>query len=203
MSASDHPAGGQAAAPLTEERLRSVLKETGAWLQGHFLLTTGLHSPEFFLLARLFEQPPLASAVGEALAEKLIAYRAEAVAGPALGGIILAHEVARALGVRSLFAEKDHDGMRFKRGFRLEPGQRVVVVEDAVTTGQSAARVVAAVQAAGAEPVAVAAVVDRSGGKAPFPVPFVSLLTLTVPNYRPEECPLCAAGVPLQSPKGR
>ncbi|HEY8449626.1 MAG TPA: orotate phosphoribosyltransferase [Bacillota bacterium] len=187
---------------MTEQELRDLLERTGAWLRGHFRLTTGLHSPEFFLLARLFQYPELAERCGRALADRLGDLQVTAVVGPAMGGVLLAHEVARALGVRALFAEREADGsMRLRRGFELSAGEPVLVVEDAVTTGGSAQSAAAAARAAGGEPVAVAAVIDRSGGRADFGVPFYALLRVEVPVYRPEACPLCHQGIPLSEPK--
>lgn len=200
--------------------IAGLLEQTGAHRIGHFRLTTGLHSDEFFLLARAFQYPAVLEHLGAALAARLRAVlppevasghprRAAgpgtahgAVVGPAMGGVLLAHAVARALGARSLFAEKEADGsMRLKRGFRLAPGEPVVVVEDVVTTGGSVRKTMAAVAAAGGRVVAVGAVVDRSGGRVAFGVPMVALLTRSAAVFRPEECPLCARGVPLVAPK--
>lgn len=173
-------------------------------MEGHFLLTTGRHSPEFYLLARLFQYPEWAEKCGRALAARFQDMQVTAVVGPALGGVLLAHETARALGVRSAFAEKGRDGsdeMLLRRGFALAPGERVLVVEDAVTSGGSARRAMEAVRKAGGVPVAVGAVVDRSGGTVDFGVPFQALLTTRVPDYDPADCPLCRQGIPLTSPK--
>lgn len=181
-----------------------MLQETGAWMKGHFELTTGRHSPEFFLLAKLMQYPDRAAWCGERLAEYFREFGITAVVGPAMGGIILAHEVARALSARALFAERGrdgHDSMKLRRGFTLADGERVLVVEDAVTTGGSAQQAIAAVRAAGGQPVAVGAVVDRSGGEVDFGLPFKSLLTLKIPDYSPADCPLCAQGIPLSRPK--
>lgn len=199
---------------LDAREVAGLLERTGAHRYGHFRLTTGLHSDEFFLLARAFQYPEVLERLGAALAARLRrvlpagtsgpagAGPVGAVVGPAMGGVLLAHAVARVLGARSLFAEKEADGsMRLKRGFELAPGEPVVVVEDAVTTGGSVRRAMDAVVAAGGRPVAVGAVVDRSGGKADFGVPFVSLLSRSVAAFVPEECPLCRRGVPLVEPK--
>ena len=190
---------------MRPDELQRLLEETGAWQRGHFLLTTGLHSPEFFLLSQAFQYPDLAERCGRALAAALVEAAggpAGVVVGPAMGGVLLAHEVARSLGARAMFAEKDETGaMRLRRGFRLAPGERVFVVEDAVTTGGSALKAAAAVREAGGQVAAVGAVVDRSGGRASFDVPFTALLRVDVPAYAPDACPLCAAGVPLTRPK--
>ncbi len=185
-----------------EEEILGLLRSAGVYLEGHFRLTSGRHSPAFFLFSQAFQDPRVAERLGQAVAALFAGEGVEAVAGPALGGIILAHEVARALGVRSLYAEKVEGGMAFRRGFRLRPGERVLVVEDAVTTGGSVRRVLDLVRAAGAVPVGVGAVVDRSGGGADFgAVPFRALARVDVPSYDPDGCPLCRAGIPLVAPK--
>lgn len=181
-----------------------LLEQVGAWRRGHFRLTSGLHSPEFFLLSQAFQYPDTAAALGRALAERLLEVRPrpQVVAGPALGGILLAHEVGRALGARAIFAEAvPEGGMRLRRGFRVAPGERVYVVEDAVTTGGSVRAAIRAVEEAGGVVAAVGAVVDRSQDGVDFGVPFAALVRRPVPAYRPEDCPLCAQGEPLVSPK--
>lgn len=189
---------------MTEEQLIEWLEQTGARRYGHFRLTTGLHSGEFFLLAQLFQHPTAAAAVGAELAVQLrnVAPDATAVVGPAMGGVLLAHEVAKALGARSMFAERvGEGGMRLRRGFQLAAAEQVIVVEDAVTTGSSVRLAMAAVEQAGGRVAAVGAVVDRSDGQVSFGVPLRSLLRLNVAAYPPENCPLCAAGEPLVAPK--
>lgn len=185
------------------EDIWALLRDSGAVREGHFLLTSGRHSGTFFLLAMLFQYPARAEVVGRRLAELLVEFRPDAVVGPALGGIIPAFLVARELGARALFAEKTGEGnrMALRRGFRVEPGERCVVVEDTVTLGGSAQATIRAVEEAGGQVVAVGCVVDRSGGRARFDVPFRALLEAPVADYPPERCPLCAAGVPLVSPK--
>ena len=217
------PGGGPAGGAMPgspDAGIAGLLERTGAHQVGHFRLTTGLHSDEFFLLARAFQYPEVLERLGADLAARLrrvlppgeppgAAGGASgpgapvgAVVGPAMGGVLLAHAVARVLGARSLFAEKEPDGsMRLKRGFRLAPGEPVVVVEDVVTTGSSVRKTLEAVAAAGGRVVAVGAVVDRSGGRVHFGVPMVALLTRAAAAFRPEACPLCARGVPLVAPK--
>lgn len=186
-----------------DERLRE-LEDIGAYLRGHFLLTTGRHSDQFFLLARLTERPPLLSRWAERIAEKLRPLGPiDAVVGPAVGGIIPAYAVAEALaGPKAIFTEKAADGtMALRRGFTLSPRERVVVVEDAVTTGSSVQKVLDAIDGTGAQIIAVAALVDRTGGKPPWALPFVPVLTLTIPSWDPSDCPLCKQQVPVIAPK--
>ncbi len=181
-----------------------LLREVGAYLRGHFLLTTGRHSDQFFLLARLTEHPDALEPWSEALARRLSPYGVRTVVGPAVGGIIPAYAVASHWpGSRMLFAEKDgKGGMMFKRGFSIEPGESVVVVEDAVTTGSSVAKVVAAVKSAGGKVAAVGALVDRSEGRLRFDEPLVALVRVdNIPHWEPSNCPLCREGVELTRPK--
>ncbi len=180
------------------------LTQTGAYLKGHFLLTTGRHSDQFFLLARLTEHPDMLEPWARTLGERLASLNVRTVVGPAVGGIIPAYAVGRHWPrARVLFAEKDDDGgMVFKRGFRIEPGERVVLVEDAVTTGSSVAKVVKAVRAAGGQVAGVGAFVDRSHGPLAFEEPLTALLKVgNIPNWDPNDCPLCRDGRPLTRPK--
>ncbi|MCY0898573.1 MAG: orotate phosphoribosyltransferase [Firmicutes bacterium] len=190
---------------LDEAAAWDMLTQAGAYLQGHFLLTTGRHSNQFFLLSRLSEHPAWLWRWAQALAARLEPFGAKTVVGPAVGGIIPAFAVASCWqDSRMLFAEKDtNGGMVFKRGFQIHPGEAVVVVEDAVTTGKSVAEVIQAVQQAGGVVSAVGAWVDRSQGPLQFDLPFIALLRVHhVPNWEPEACPLCHQGVPLSRPKG-
>ncbi len=192
-----------AAGPLlTPAEAGEILRSTGAWREGHFLLTSGRHSPVFFLLSQAFQFPAVAERLGRSLAAAFAREGVAAVVGPAMGGVILAHEVARALGCRSLYAEKAEGGMVLRRGFTLAPGERVLLVEDAVTTGGSVGRVLDLVRAAGAVPVAVGAVVDRRSPGAVLPLPLHALVRVEAPVYDPAACPLCLAGIPLVAPKG-
>ncbi len=176
----------------------SRYRESGALLEGHFLLKSGLHSPYFLQSAAVFQYPEHARALAGALAEKLRPFSPEFVIGPAIGGVVLSFLVAEALGVRALFAEKDEAGGMFLRpGLLVRPGERFVAVEDVVTTGGSVRRAARAALARGAELVAVGAVVDRSPKPPEFGVPFLALVRFVPETYAPEECPLCRAGVPL------
>jgi orotate phosphoribosyltransferase len=180
-----------------------MLVGSGAVLHGHFLLTSGRHSPFFVQCSQVLQHPERTARLAGELAARLEpAGRPEVVAGPAVGGIILAYEMARILGARAIFAEKDPGGlMVFRRSFRLTPGERVMVVEDVITTGGSVQAVVDAVKRAGARAVAVGALVDRSGGRVSFEVPSAATLVLPAEDYAPGQCPLCRAGVPLAHPK--
>jgi len=184
-----------------------LFRSTGAYLQGHFRLTSGLHSPEYLQCALVLSHPALAQQLGESLAAALrqsISSKVDLVASPALGGVIIGHEVARALGTRFLFTERDATGvMTLRRGFSVTPGEMAVVVEDVVTTGGSTREVVDLLSAAGVSVAAAGSIIDRSGGAAEVGAPRVALATLTVQSWPPEFCPLCAAGTPVVKPGSR
>ena len=192
---------------FSQADLLRIFEERGALLQGHFLLSSGLHSPRYLQCARVLMDPPLATRLGAALAERLLprigGAPPAAVVAPALGGVLVAHEVARALGCRGLFTERQEGLMTLRRGFTLEPGEGVVVVEDVITTGGSTREVMDAVQAKGARVLAVGSLVDRSAGKVDLRIPRESLLALEVPSYAAEVCPLCAAGSRPEKPGSR
>jgi orotate phosphoribosyltransferase len=177
----------------------------GALLEGHFKLSSGLHSSRYLQCALYLADPSRAEAAGRQLAARLKSAAAQLVVAPALGGVVIGHEVARALeDVPFFFTERSEGAMTLRRGFRIEPGCRVLVVEDVVTTGGSTREVMSAVTQEGAVVVGVAAIVNRSGSENPFaPLPFTALLTVEVPTYPPESCPLCASGIPLTKPGSR
>jgi len=179
----------------------SRLRDWGVLREGHFLLTSGRHSSRFLLFAPAFSLPPAAEELGRAIAEAFLGQGVETVVGPAMGGVILAHEVARALGVRSIYAEKDGERMTLKRGFSLRPGERVLVVEDAVSTGGSVQKVLRICEEAQADIMGVGIIADRTGGKVDLGAPLKALLTLDVPSWAAEECPLCHEGRALERPK--
>lgn len=183
------------------------LRARGALLEGHFRLTSGLHSPHYVQCARLLQHPADAAAAGEEIARRLAAARVErptAVVSPAIGGIVLGHEVARAFGARAIWAERDAAGaLALRRGFALEPGEPVVAVEDVVTTAGSLRELVALAGRAGARVIGVATLVDRSGGAVEWPVPAVSLAAVAGVQREPADCPLCAAGTPVVKPGSR
>lgn len=181
-----------------------ILEQSGALLHGHFELRSKLHSGQFFQCANVLRYPRLAARLCDALAGKMrasmgAALRAETVVAPAMGGIIVGHEVARALDCRSIFAEKQ-DGRLVMRRFELRPGERCVVAEDVVTRGGRVQETIDIVKAQGAVVVAIAVLVDRSGGKAAFAEPMYSLLEMEPVTYEPSNCPLCAKGLPLVHP---
>jgi orotate phosphoribosyltransferase len=190
--------------PSVEELLKSV----SAWQSGHFLLSSGLHSSEYMQCQRVLQYPQYGQQIADELAKKIIAagLSPQVVVGPALGAVHLELFVAIALNkqlaaangsqVRAVFAERAEDGINFaiRRGVELSPGEKVLVVEDVTTTGGSAKRVVELVTQLGAEPIAVAAIIDRSAGQAQFGLPFIKLVTLDIKNYDTESCPMCREG---------
>jgi orotate phosphoribosyltransferase len=190
------------------ESVLALFRSTGAYLEGHFRLTSGLHSAEYLQCALVLQHPAAAERLGRLLAEELRTLapgKIDLVASPALGGLIIGHEVARALGTRFLFTERDAatGKMMLRRGFTVAPGQMAVVVEDVITTGGSTADVIDVLRAAGGRVAAAGSVVDRSGGRADVGVPRVALATLQIAAHHIEECPLCARGIPLVKPGSR
>jgi orotate phosphoribosyltransferase len=177
--------------------IEGLLREVGAVLDGHFLLTSGRHSPMYVEKFRLLEQPSHTERLCRLMADHFRPQGVQLVAAPTTGGIILGYEVARQLGVRGIFAEKVEERRRFGRGFRVAPGERTLVVDDVLTTGGSIRDVLDAVRAEGGEPIGVAVLVDRTAGRSDFGVPFFACLTLELPSYDPAECPLCAQQVAL------
>ena len=192
-----------ARAPLTEHETLERYEKRGALLRGHFRLTSGLHSDVYLQSALVLQHPDEAAALGEALAVAFREDRVQAVLAPAIGGILVAHEVARALGARALFTERESGAMRLRRGFALTPGERCVVVEDVITTGGSTREVVQCVEEHGGVVVGVGSLIDRSGGAAAFPVKRVALATVRASTYSPDSCPLCRAGSRAVKPGSR
>ena len=176
--------------------------ETGAYLKGHFRLSSGLHSGEYLQSALVLQHPVLAERLGVALAQSMP--KGQLVVSPALGGLIIGHEVARAMGARFLFTERDPSGkMTLRRGFFLTPGETAVVVEDVVTTGGSTREVIEVLRAAGVQVLGVGSIIDRSGGRVDLGVPRVALATLDAVSWTQEECPLCKLGLPVEKPGSR
>ncbi|MDR0249063.1 MAG: orotate phosphoribosyltransferase [Oscillospiraceae bacterium] len=185
---------------LTQDEALGIMKGAGALLQGHFLLASGRHSSQYMQCARLFERPEYAEALCASLAEAFASSGARVTAGPAVGAVALAYELSRLLRCRNIFAERRDGAFAFRRGFTLAEGERVLVVEDVVTTGGSAREVLRLCREAGAEPVGVGCIVDRSGGLADFGVPLKSVLTADLPSWESRDCPLCARGLPCEKP---
>ncbi|NNE42942.1 MAG: orotate phosphoribosyltransferase [Gemmatimonadetes bacterium] len=188
---------------MKKETLMELFRESGALQRGHFELSSGLHSDVYFQSALVLQQPERAEVLGRALGAVLRDVNPDVVVGPALGGIIIAWEVARALEVRGIFTERKDGKMSLRRGFRLNEGERVLVVEDVVTTGRSTRETVEVLEAAGGEVVGVASIVDRSGANVEFGVPFQSLMSLPVQAWEPSQCPLCREGTALTKPGSR
>ncbi|MDH7498875.1 MAG: orotate phosphoribosyltransferase [candidate division NC10 bacterium] len=187
---------------LLAEEILKIFKDCGALLEGHFLLSSGLHSSQYLQCALILQYPPQAERLCALLAVPFQEEKIQVVVAPALGGIIVAHEVARALGARSLFTERVEGQMTLRRGFQMQPGERTLVVEDVITTGGSTKEVMAAVEAQGGVVVGVGSLVDRSGGVR-LGAKQHALLHLDIPNYPPESCPLCQKGMPLTKPGSR
>ena len=176
----------------------SLLRSTGAVLEGHFKLASGRHSGIYVEKFRIMENPEATSTLCEMIANHFRDARATVVVGPAMGGVILAYETARHLGLRNIFTEKDKDGVHhFDRGFAVEPGQPVLVVDDVLTTGGSVKRVLSLLDEAGARVVGVGFLIDRTNGAVDFGVPFFACHRMSVESYAPDECPLCTQGLAL------
>lgn len=188
---------------LTNEEILKAFERTEGILRGHFLLTSGRHSDTYMQCAKLFADPKESQKLCADLALRLKEFKADAVVSPAVGGIIMGYEVARELGVVNYFAERVDGKMTLRRGFKLSPGMKVIVVEDVVTTGGSVKEVIELSREAGCEVVAVASIVDRSNGAVDFGVPYRALLTMEVKSYEASECPFCKDGSVPYKPGSR
>jgi orotate phosphoribosyltransferase len=188
---------------LERDQLLKIFKDTEALLEGHFILTSGLHSAAYFQCAKVFQYPWHAETLCRDIADHFKGGKIDVVVSPAVGGIVFGQEVARLLKVRAIFAERVDGRMTLRRGFSVSPGERVLLAEDVTTTGGSVKEALEAVQQAGAEVTAVTAVVDRSGGKAQFDVPYFSLFQMEVVNFQPDSCPMCRAGSQAVKPGSR
>ncbi len=188
---------------MTREEILKIFEETGVMQTGHFKLTSGRHSDKYMQCAKLFEDAYVSEQMSRLLADQFKDDEIDLVVGPAIGGIILSYEVSRQLGVNNIFAERQDGEMTLRRGFSVKKGQRVLVVEDVVTTGGSVKEVVALLSELGAEVVGVGSIVDRSDGKVEFGIPFRAVLSMEVISYPPEECPICKTGAPLVKPGSR
>jgi orotate phosphoribosyltransferase len=180
-----------------------VFRASGALLEGHFRLSSGLHSNGYLQCALVLQHPKTAAALAERLAATAAAWAPDAVLSPALGGVVIGHEMARALGVRAMFAERQDRALVLRRGFAITPGERILVVEDVVTTGLSTRETMEVARAAGAVVVGAASLVNRSGSRADVGAPLVSLVAIDLPTWEESACPLCAQGVPVVKPGSR
>jgi len=188
---------------MTREELLDLFRRSGALLDGHFRLTSGLHSPGYLQCALVLQHPQHADALGRAIADRARDLRATVVLSPALGGVVIGQEVGRALGVRAIFAERQDGEMTLRRGFIVGETDRVLVVEDVLTTGGSTRETMQVATAAGGRVVGAASIVDRSTGDVRLDVPFATLLQIDLPTYEPDMCPLCAQGLPVIKPGSR
>jgi orotate phosphoribosyltransferase len=192
---------------MTRDELLDLFRKSGALLDGHFRLTSGLHSPGYLQCALVLQHPQHAEALGAAIAARSLDRRATVVLSPALGGIVIGQEVGRALGIRAIFAERQDGELTLRRGFMLGETDRVLVIEDVLTTGGSTRETMQVARAAGAQVVGAGSIVDRSGPEAgcvpDLAVPFVTLLRIDLPTYEPDKCPLCAQGRPVVKPGSR
>jgi orotate phosphoribosyltransferase len=188
---------------VTREELLNLFRRSHALLDGHFRLSSGLHSPDYMQCALVLQNGGDAEALGRGIADKIRSLAPTVVLSPAIGGIVIGHEVGRALGVRAVFAERQDGVLSLRRGFTVDERDRVLVVEDVLTTGRSTRETMAVAHAAGGRVVGAAAIVDRSGGSAKFEVPFGALMEIALKTYEATACPLCQAGMPLVKPGSR
>ena len=191
---------------MTDDEILEEFRAAAALLEGHFILSSGLHSARYLQCARVLMDPARAERLATALAAKLpadVRGGIDAVVSPAMGGIIIGHEIGRALGKKAMFVERPEGKFGLRRGFRLDPGERVLLVEDVVTTGLSSREAIAAVEEAGGTVVGAAALVDRSGGTADLGVPFTALIRIDVPTYSPDDLPPELASIPAVKPGSR
>jgi len=188
---------------MKQSEIMEILRETGVLMEGHFRLTSGRHSGRYLQCAEVLQYPKYSEIIGKEIASRFAGEKIDTVIGPALGGVIIAYEVARALGVKSLFTEREDGKMRMRRGFCVNEGEKVLVVEDVITTGGSVNEVMEILVEQGAQVVGVGVIVDRSSGKVNFGVPTHALVALDIESYSPAECPLCQQGLPLVKPGSR
>ena len=188
---------------MTDNEILQIFRDNSALLEGHFILSSGLHSDRYIQCAQVLQHPKVAEQLCSELARKLRSLGATVVAAPALGGILVAHEVARALGIRALFTERQEGMMTLRRGFSLAPGEPALVVEDVMTTGLSTRETLKCLEEAGGKVVGAGSLIDRSGGTTDLGVPRAALLTLSIQNYNPADCPLCRSGLPAVKPGSR
>jgi orotate phosphoribosyltransferase len=188
---------------MNSEKILEHFRRTNALLEGHFILSSGLHSPQYLQCALALQYPSDAAKFGRAIAESFVDEKIKTVASPAIGGLIIGCAVAEALNVRFIWTERENGKMTLRRGFSVKENERILVVEDVITTGGSTRECIEALESRGAKVVAAASIIDRSGSKADTGVPRIALATLEVPSYKPEDCPLCAKGEEVVKPGSR
>lgn len=188
---------------MNDSEVIDIFQRCGAYQKGHFLLSSGLHSERYLQCALVLKHPKLSAALCSELAKKFRGKKIDVVIGPALGGIVVAYEVARSLGAKGIFAEREEGKMTLRRGFKIDKGERVLVVEDVTTTGGSAKEVIELAKNYGAKIIGVGAIIDRSSGKTKFGAPFKTLAKLNIKTYPPQNCPLCKAGILAIKPGSR
>lgn len=188
---------------MTQHEVLEIFKKCGALLEGHFKLSSGLHSSKYLQCAKVLQYPDIAEKLCKDLAEKLKDIKIDVVIGPAMGGVTIAYELARQISVRGIFTERVDGKVTLRRGFELKPGERCLIAEDVVTTGKSTKEVIAAIKEYGADVAACSCLIDRSEGKVDFGVPFVSMAKVEVKAYTEVDCPECMTGLPLVKPGSR
>ncbi len=188
---------------MTKEEITAMLKEAGVLLEGHFLLTSGRHSDKYMQCAKIFQDAKYSVPLCAELVNQYKNDNVELVIGPAIGAIQMSYEVGKQLGVRNIFAERENGVMTLRRGFTIEEGQRVLIVEDVVTTGGSVREVMELVRQCGGEIVGIGSIVDRTGGQIDFGVPYRSAFSMDITSYESEQCPICKTGAPLVKPGSR
>lgn len=188
---------------MNQEHILDQFRETDALLEGHFVLSSGLHSPQYLQCALALQYPKDAEKYGRAIAEKFTDAEIETVASPAIGGLVIGYEVAKALNVRFIWTERKQDEMTLRRGFSLKQGEKILVVEDVITTGGSVKECIDVLKTNGGDVTNAASIMDRSGGTADVGVPRIALVELDVPSYKPEDCPMCEEGTEAVKPGSR
>lgn len=180
--------------------VEKIFRDSGAVMDGHFLLTSGLHSPAYWEKFQVLQYPHYTEQLCQMIADNFRDSGVQLVTGPTVGGVIIAHEVGRLLGVRSIFAEREGDERVFRRGFKISPGEKTLIVDDVITTGSSLVEMVKAVNSHSGKIIGLGVLVDRSKENINLGIPFFSCLKVVVPSYKPEECPLCKQGLPIVKP---
>jgi len=188
---------------MKQEKVLEIFKENGALLEGHFKLSSGLHSGKYLQCAKVLQHPKIAEKFCKELAKQLKGIEVDVVVGPAMGGVTVGYELARALGVRGIFTERVDGVVQLRRGFEIKPGERCVVAEDVVTTGKSTKEVIDLIRQKGGVLAACSCLMDRSGGKAAFGVPLAIMAEVEVTTYDEKDCPLCKQGIPVEKPGSR